>query len=241
MSQTTLLHKPALKLENNVLPKPAWSNQNSKKFYEHIPIELFEKIAATGGLINSYELELIKPYIKKANNILEVGGGYGRVINHILKHRTSNTEITTIEQSQHLYKHLCATFSENIRVIHENIKTITFDEKFDLILLMWSGLAEFSKRYQPFLIKKLIMALNNHGILIIDNIDSQCKPIGSTFFKDQTYLIETPYGNLYGYTPSKKDVQYYLKGLPVKNLEVINYNTEQYRARELYIIQKNAS
>jgi hypothetical protein len=58
---------------------------NIKAYNNEQALQCLQKIATIGGLDNCCDVKLIENYLYNANNILEVGAGYGRVLEHLIK------------------------------------------------------------------------------------------------------------------------------------------------------------
>ena len=150
----------------------SWINVDNAELYEKMPLDFFMSVAAQGGLDTCNDVAAIKNYIDNAVSILEIGAGYSRVINFILK-QNYNGQITAIERNLKLYQHLQQVYSDKITLVNTDIQKVKLNTKYDLILWMWTGICEFSKPEQQAVIKMLADYLSPQGFLIIDTI-----PIG---------------------------------------------------------------
>lgn len=140
------------------------------KFYETISHSHMIDLVKMCGLSSNADLFYIKNYIKGANSILEIGAGYGRVIDFMLT-INPHAQISAIEYSSTLCKILRNTFRDTINLIEADITKIRpkqLSGKFDLITWMWGSIIDIDSSERLKFIKKTYKALNNGGTLVID-------------------------------------------------------------------------
>lgn len=65
--------------------KDIWDNQDNVDFYQNIPINKLAEISEVCGLDSCCDVKAILPYLLEESSILEIGSGYGRVINYLQK------------------------------------------------------------------------------------------------------------------------------------------------------------
>lgn len=215
-----------------------WTNTDNKQLYEKMPLEFFRSVAAQGGLDNGCDIKAISNYIHAANSILEIGAGYGRVLDSLLHDLNYKNELYGIERNKKLYNFLKSKFKE-IKIICADIKEFSPDSKFDLILCMWGGISEFTQDEQPKILAKLLSMLNKNGNLIFDTILPECKTIRANKADGNNYVIQTEYGNDFIYLPSMQEIQHYIKTLNSQLVEEIIYTTATGKERYLYVIKSD--
>ncbi|MCF8011134.1 MAG: class I SAM-dependent methyltransferase [Clostridiales bacterium] len=112
--------------------------------------------------VNVDMTELYIPFlrlIKKGGHILDAGCGSGRDSLYFLNH---GYEITALDSSKALAE--LASGLINRKVLHMRLQDIDFEQKFDGI---WAcaSLLHVSRKEMDDVLKRLIKALNNNGIL----------------------------------------------------------------------------
>jgi len=95
-----------------------WSNADNKEFYEHFSFEEHQKYLALAGLSHNPDIEQIKDYILSASSILDVGPGYGRVIEAARKLGYQG-KYTGVEFSHHLADYLKENYKDE-EIIEES-------------------------------------------------------------------------------------------------------------------------
>lgn len=216
----------------------SWVNADNANFYNNVPIDFFVKVAAQGGLDNGCDILAINQYIKKAESILEVGAGYGRVIDAVLKQGFCG-RLTAIERNPVLYEHLQEKFGNKVKIIFDDIACATLPNKYDLILWMWTGICEFSKIEQCSVVNNLSKSLNTNGFIVIDVIPSECATQNAMDCDKHNRIITTPYGNNYCYLPDSFEIKEYANYSQLKQCKKIIYTTKTNKMNHLHIFQKN--
>ncbi|GJM07633.1 MAG: hypothetical protein DHS20C10_13670 [marine bacterium B5-7] len=182
-----------------------WTNDDNQAFYENIPLDQFQKFAKTSGLHKHADLNILLPNILKANTILEVGAGYGRVIEYLLRFK-SPQQIHAIEKSGRLHKQLCARYPHLKNIQHDDILTFKTERRYDLILLLWSSLYEFSQAEQFQLLSILKNLLRDtHSKIVIDVPYSTSVSCNATVWGDHFVYINAPFGLIRGYAQKNKE------------------------------------
>lgn len=213
-----------------------WNNYSNYKLYNQMPLDYFYNTAVKSGLDTGKDITLIMPYIQKAKAILEVGAGYGRVVNHLIQ-KGYKGELVAVERSDKFYPWLCSQYQERVEIIQGDVKQLVLNKRFDVILWMWSGISEFSKFEQLPMIEKLISLLNQGGFFIFDTVSPEEKTLNSINVAEQEHIIKTEYGTDYCYIPTDKEINNYADNLGLKIVECIKYQPIINRNRYLYILQ----
>ena len=218
----------------------SWSNIKNAPFYESIPIDNIKHFAQLAGLDNGCDIKIIIPFIKSGDKILEVGAGYGRVIEHISKYNLSG-EIVALERSFQFYQYLQYNFSNRAEIIHTDINNFSTHEKFDLILWLWEGIADFSRTEQPHILKHISSLLSEKGILVIDTLSSRLNTVnGEKFQTDNTNCkiqLKNWVMNIYRITPN--ELHFHAQSIGIENISTIFYQTSTNRERVLYILKNH--
>ncbi len=215
----------------------AWTNYQNIFFYEEVAGGLLQELAIIAGLNNCCDIELIKPYIANANSILEVGAGYGRVLDYLVKQELS-CKISAIERGEKFCEILKSKFAMHVNIYQTDLHDFQAFEKFDIILWMWSGIADFSQHEQLPILSKLTSFLSSNGILILDTISPKIKPLSSTNTLGSHYKIQLGKETNHVYCTSSNEIKHYANELQFKKFKCQEYRTSTNRIRLLHILQK---
>ena len=116
-----------------------WSNIDNNNFYEKLASNGLEDIANQGGIATGCDVLYVKDFWENAKNILDVGSGYGRVIDCLLDNNYSG-KIVSLERCETLFDSLAKKYLN-----HSQVRTLKVDlhdlpsslsEKFQVILWM---------------------------------------------------------------------------------------------------------
>lgn len=212
-----------------------WSNTDNTQLYENLPLEEFYKIAFSGGLDTGKDIQMLMKYINSAGSILELGAGYGRILNHLIT-RGYKGKLTAIERSEKLVQWLQSQYQHCATIQHGSIMELNSKEKYDLILWMWAGLAEFSKPEQMAVFEILAPCLTLHGKIIFDMIPHDKTAPNAIEVQPQEQIIKTNYGTDHCYVPSEEEIHFYAEHAHLKIAEKIPYQTLPNRTRWLYVL-----
>ncbi len=215
-----------------------WSNYDNAQFYENkLTTKKLKDFSSLGGLDEGSDVNLIMPYLNTATSVLEVGAGYGRVVDLLIK-RGFKGKISAIERSGTFVKILNKKFKRKITLYHNTILNFESNDKFDVILWLWSGISDFCKPEQLSTIKCLSSYLKPNGRFFIDTLVHSKNPAnaidGDNQTDNQTYLIEIESQKVYGYMPSPKEMKEYAKSTGFQNIEYCEYKTKTGRLRNLH-------
>src|SRR5438552_4126970 len=148
-----------------------WNNKDNDHFYDKSFIENVPYLINRSGLEANQDLLAIKNKMMSATSILEMGAGYGRVIDFLIKNDYSG-QISAIEKSNHLYELLQTKYSHQVNLYHGDIREFSIHGKFNLILWLWCGIADFNSEEQRQILAKLTSLLTQTGAIVIDTV--QC-------------------------------------------------------------------
>ncbi|MFN3234938.1 MAG: class I SAM-dependent methyltransferase [Gammaproteobacteria bacterium] len=216
-----------------------WSNQDNAAFYENVTAQGLQELAEKAGLCAGCDIDPLWSYIKNASSLLEVGAGYGRVIDALLKRQFAG-KITALERSQSLFTYLQDRFShDQVDLHYADIlsyceKTV---KKFDVILFLWSGIADFPQDEQLELVRVLSRRLRKNGMLIIDALPGFVVPLCSekTSFKD-AYKLSHNNSVVYMQNIFFENIKKYARISKFKKIGSYSYFTDSDRERMTYIL-----
>lgn len=216
--------------------EPTWCNASNNQFYESLKAEGLKYYAKEkAGLDTGCDLDMITSYLEAATSILEVGAGYGRVLDYILKNNFS-AKVSAVERSQILFNFLKKKYKKEINLNYLDIQDNSkIKKRFDLILFLWSGISEFSSKEQPNLIHRLSKLLKKKGKLIIDSISPLNQPLEVEKIGIQSYCINLDNIKINTYVPTLSQIKTYANEAGLKSIEHITYNTNTGRKRVIYI------
>jgi phospholipid N-methyltransferase len=215
------------------------SNTSNKEFYHRLPLSVFQSFAEQGGFVACKDVELVyAEYLSHATSILEVGAGYGRVVDFLIKNKFPNT-ITALEQAQELVDLLTKKYRslKNVQVLHFDLLHDEFTAKYDCILWMFSGLVDFGKTEQVAMITKLSKALNKNGYLMIE-IPQLTTLTNAEFVEGQFIKMQTPYGIIESYIPNEAELNTYAEQAGLTLDKVLRYQTTTNKDRVIFVLQK---
>lgn len=202
---------------------PTWSNKDNHALYNVLPLEQFKAIAKRSGLSNGEDVSQVEHIIVKSQNILELGAGYGRVLDKIGKMNFKG-RLSAIENNQFYYDLCTKKYSSKVRMHFDNILTWEPTEKYDLILWMWTSIGEFTQYEQKKLFSKLSKLLTRNGVLVIEKKDAGLDDQDRLIVNGGNckYLYHKDGGDIY--IPSDYDLKLYSNSV-FKTSEMIKYTT----------------
>lgn len=182
-----------------------WNNYDNKEFCEKLSLHGFLELLKLSGLETNQDIATISDYINQSNHLLEVGGGYGRVINACQKMGYSN-KLTTIEYS-HKYADFLNKHMHNCEIIEGDFLAHSFSNKFDLILMLWTTIAMFSPTEQELCLKKCAKQLKPGGYCVIDLLVTNNSNMAKANKPREYCLHDQESGlNQHGYVPTTFEI-----------------------------------
>ncbi len=227
-----------MKKTTNIVKNPYnWDNSlNNTQFYEVEKIQaILSNYAQRGGLQAGEDLDVIYNDIKDSSALLDVGAGYGRIIEQLLLRRY-NGKIYAVEQSHIFCETLRKQFGNQIMLYEGNILTYQPSEKFPTILCLWSILTDFTPPEQIEFIQYLRDLLTQDGKIYLDTTIHNQQPANATSLQQQEYAIEELDGKLRGYIPSPEEVEAYCQQSGMRLEKMIRYQTSTQRLRIMYVL-----
>lgn len=125
-----------------------------------------------GGGKDSDQIEeyvtLINSYTSKGKNLLDIGCGAGLYCEKLYNTGLNVTGIDISEKAISHAKKQATSKNLNINYICDDVFTVSFEEKFDIIIILYKTFATFSKAERDKLLLRLYNLLAEDGILILD-------------------------------------------------------------------------
>ena len=213
-------------------------NEKNLGFYTKLGVEPLKSLAEIGGFASYTDMELVYDKIKDTKVVMEIGAGYGRCVDFLLKERYKG-KIIAIEQSSTLVAYLKQRYADttNVELIDGDFTKLSLAEKADAALWMWSGILDFSQEEQKNCLQKLHGLLTEHGIVIIDIPRLGFKTY-ATHTDEQRLHLDSPYGTLDCYIPSMEDMQHYCQETGYAKCYSIDYSTNSDKERTIYFLEK---
>lgn len=144
-----------------------WCNADNADIYHNMPIRYLKSLAKKIGLDDHCDLKQIAPYIERSRRVLEIGCGYGRVIEGLQKINPA-LDITVVEREPKFVEHVQTEYP-NVHCIAEDILTAELKGSYDLVLMMWSTVSEFSHSEIEKLMELLKGARNESSVIIFEH------------------------------------------------------------------------
>lgn len=213
-------------------------NARNRAFYEKLTAHGLRELAIKGGLASGCDMLALKPYWSTAQSILDVGAGYGRAIEFLIKHQFQG-KITAIERCHDLFSSLHKQFSHNHNINLLNTDIINLpetNERFEVILMLWSAIADFSPIEQLQVIKKLSNLLKKEGKLIVDTMPEKIIPLLAKKHGSQTFVTIIENTMVETYEPNAQEIRRYAKKAGFSDVSRITCTTDINRERWLYIL-----
>jgi len=222
--------------EQSITTAIDWTNDDNDAFYTAVNVEGLKALAEKGSLADGCDVRALKPYWESANTILDAASGYGRVIETLLQEGFQG-EITAIERNAVLYEHLQSHYANRV-TLHKldlhNCSAIT--ERFDVILFLWSSLADFAPMEQAAIVQQLAKLLAPQGILILDTMPVGVVPISGKSINRQLFSIKKNCSIVYAYISTLQEIQDYAIAAQLVLLENFELTTQTARIRHIYIL-----
>lgn len=215
-----------------------WSNRiNQQAFYEHSSSErALKSYAQLGGLDSGCDVDVIYSQIVNTKHLLEIGSGYGRVIQKLLNLGYKG-KIHSIELSQLFCEKLAALFPGRVEINNTSILDFESSLKFDAILSMWSGISDFTRNEQFLFVQKLAYLVTSDGLIILDTSIWNQKPLNAVGLQSQNYIIQEEDCILRGYIPSYSEIHEYTEAAGLKIIDHFEYTTDKERKRLFYVLR----
>lgn len=211
-----------------------WSNRDNKQFYEACDHKSMTQFAKRCGLETCPDLALILPILHPADHVLEVGAGYGRVLDALLAN--GMTKITAIERSKTLFHVLEEKYAGQVELYCHDILKFRSFSAFNAILMMWTVISDFSYQEQQELLQHLCTMMGPNAIMVIETFSHQQQPVNaSVSWENQAYKIYFQDTVLSGYSPERYQLEQMANQVGLKLVEHLPYLAKGNVARELFV------
>ncbi len=207
-------------------------------FYKGMKLESFMEFARLTGFTAGVDIDVIYPYIKDAKKLVELGAGYGRAIDFLLK-KGFEGEIVAVERIDSLIGHLENRFGTKVsRYICEDITELRLEESANAIVWLWSGILELTVPNQSKSIKQLYECLAPGGLLALESPHKQVKIVGKQQDNDRHIQLRTDWGELNAYLPTREELYDYAKEAGFEKVETVYYQSDTGLERVFYLMRK---
>ena len=213
-------------------------NNNNKNidFYNNIGVDPFKIMAEIGGFDSFVDLELAYEYIKNTKSVVELGAGYGRCIDFLIKKKYKG-KIYAVEYSHILALHLNDNYTQHATILQQDIKKLKLPSQVDIALWMWSGFIDFTEIEQQNCIEIIYSQLNEGGKIIMDLPRFGVQTFAQHTDKQHIHF-ESPYGNLDCFIPNLENIENYAHKAGFKKVTFQDYKTDTDKERSLYVLFK---
>ena len=203
-----------------------FSNNGNRDFYENISLEDFENFAKVIGLETGADVNAIYPYLASCSSIMEIGAGYGRVIDCLIK-KDFKGKIYAVERVAHLASLIRHRFGDYTEVLEQDLKDIQLAEKINCVLWLWSGVMELAPDEQHKTLKNLYDLLASRGTLFLETPE-KIHYIGEQY-DHQMIKFTTNWGTINAYFPEKEEVKARLREVGFRKINVFYYTVRNNR------------
>lgn len=214
-------------------------NELNHDYFELWTPSIFLRYLKNAGLDDFCDLDLCHDLLASANNILDIGAGYGRALHYIQDHFPDKT-VTAVERSSMMCRYLRETFDNaNMTIMEQDVFAYKCNMQFDCILLLWASICSFTDQEIVILLKQLKNNLTDSGYIVIDTPVSTTKSYVNVISLDNYYqdqLAETSY---YCNVPSPRKLRLLFINCGFKLTSIIPYTSQSGIARELFIIARS--
>lgn len=204
-------------------------------FYENLSGDDLQTIAENGGIAACTDIDLILPLIYSKRSILEVGGGYGRVIDRLeASHFQGSIDI--IEPTLKFSQILKQKFGSKYPIWQTCVEDFNSPKKYDAILWMWSQINEFSEGEHVKIMRNLKQHLNPGGLLIIEAMEESVIPLFTELQQQRYMLVNVNSKRIKLFMLKKEDILAYAKEAGFSYVYAYDYETTKQRKRTLFIL-----
>ena len=221
------------------------SNDHNVNFYNAINLRTF---TASAGLDSCPDLETMEAALtpdRGSMKVLEVGAGYGRVVRWLLG--KGYGKVVAIERSvaadEIERRQADEVAAGRLEFLRQDVRDLATEERFDLILWMFSGISDFSPEEQHRVLGNLAKHLAPGGQLVLDLPPTQRS--NATRVEGKTQVIEIPgLPTYHGTVPTVSDIEGLAQRLGFAQVEQIPYQPlsgQPERDRVLYVLSECAA
>lgn len=211
------------------------SSEPNSQFYTALPLTRFIQHADDCGVASCCDIDSIYyDFLRDKKNIVEVGAGYGRVIDYLLG-KNFPGQFTALEKNQVLYEGLLQRYAKSPVIIkHQDFLTYDALAQHDAVLCLWSFISEFSHEEQGVIFRYLGEHLREGAHAFIDVMDIAAMGLDKGVYKN---IDEDPL-HIRLYFPSVTEIQTYCEQANLLLKSSVQYTTTQGVSRRIFVITK---
>jgi SAM-dependent methyltransferase len=172
--------------------------KNQSMLYDNLSINTLKNLVEKIGLSECPDIKSFEEYIDDNMSILDIGSGYGRAIDYLIK-MDRNLSVTGIELNKNYFMALKKKYN-NVHLLNECILHNNIKDTFDIVLMLWCFIYELSDFEISKLLTKIKKSITENSYLFVDVLNEGAAPSNAIHIKNDIY--ETNYG---GYTNIKKN------------------------------------
>lgn len=210
------------------------------QMYRCVPITDMEHLAYLSGLDTNEDLFWIDHYIRKANSILELGAGYGRVLDFI-RWINRDCSLYAVEMSPHFCKILKKKHPNSAEIWNKNILSLRVKNYdilgVDLITWMWGSIMDLSDEQQYKSLGNLKEFLAPNGTFVIETPCLNEKKLEERLEHIGKYIKESTGETYYCNIPSIDKMKEYALGNGYSRISHLSYPTKRFN-RIIHILKK---
>jgi SAM-dependent methyltransferase len=213
------------------------SNDSNLEFYDKIDIEKFKEFTLMTGFDNCPDIELLKPFWQNKSKVVELGAGYGRVIDYLLEQGFAG-EIYGVERVQAFVEYMQQKFknAQQVKILKQDIKVMELPTKVDLLLWMWSAVMEMSPSEILLSLQNLRRQVEPGTVVAIDLPDKKIKVVGQ-HESEKIITLKTDWGTLRAYFPEEAEIFIKTKKAGFCPLNTLRYQTHKGLERVIYLFE----
>ena len=205
-------------------------------FYSAMRLEQFEEFARLTGFDTGIDIDILYPYLKDAKTLVELGAGYGRAIDFLLK-KGFKGDVYAVERISRLIPYLKNRFEDRIQIIQQDITKLDLPQKADAIMWLWSGILELNPTEQEKSVNQVYHNLSDGGLFAIESPYKTIKVVGK-MNEEQKIVLKTEWGELEAYLPKEEEIRKYAKNAGFSSCKTLHYTSKTGLDRLFYLLQK---
>ncbi len=219
------------------MPQDLIHNDGNQDFYNFIKIEKFKEFTAITGFDTSPDVNILFPLIAQKTPLVELGAGYGRVVDSLLKLGYKG-EIMAVERVKELVLHLQTLYAGNnqVKILEQDMKYLKLPQKAGAVLWLWSGVMEMSLSELMLTLSNLNAQMQRQAILILEMPYKTIKLVGE-YENDKTIILKTDWGTLRAYFAEETEILDCAQSSGFIFQKSILYQTHKGLDRVLYIFE----
>ncbi len=211
------------------------------EFYRLMKLEKFKQFAELLGLDTGADLEIIYPLIQKSNSVVELGTGYGRVVDTLFR-KGYKGQITAVERVPEYVGFLENTFADQIASGHlsisqQDIRQLSIELQADTILWLWSGILEQTDEEQEVSLSHCYQLLKPGGLMFIEAPYQKVHKVGEVA-DAKNITLKTEWGELHAYFTYPEDIKRLSEKCGFSSWELLVYKTATNLERAIYKLTK---